>query len=1426
MAGPAQIDRISFSVSDSENNERMGVCAINKYELYSSDGTPISGGPFDARLGTTENSIRCISCMKGKKHCIGHNGYLYLNYPMLQPIAIDTIRKWLNLVCFNDGTILADKETYIHAPMSRRLFHANDKLKPNAICPNCGTIHSKIEKDTEDYFTTWMITYIKNVPKRTKIYPHMIERILNMISQSEAALLSKTQPSKLVLRVFNIPSIVFRVPSTMFDPSKPDGVFHDTTNILQHFIRRNMLLPAKVPDVIDIDLDRNIQNMQQISYDIIKGAAVATAGNKGKRTTAFGFKPTQGYLGKIVGKKRRIRGNILGARVKYNSRTTICGDCSIRIDELAVPISFAKILQVKEIVQEFNLVRLTSHFVNGRNNYPGCTYIQRKGELDLLDPNTIVNSSLGIGDTIWRDLVDGDYINFNRQPSLEISNITMLKAKIIRNSDIYCFMFNVLACVLYNADFDGDQMNAYALRSYMARVEALIMSYAPNWYISVKSCSPTWGQIQDSVVGCAKLTRTDTVMNKYHAMQMFSTIGISKLEESSDHIYTGRDIVSLLLKKNQIDYIRKPTCFDDFYVANYKYNDKESKVVIEGGNMKSGILDKSSVGLSTPGTIFHVINHEYGGRAAITAVFEFQQVALQLLLSKGLTVGISDIILPASVNDNISRLASVAELKSKLISNQLERKEIIPPIHSTVEDHYELLQINALNVNEESLMREILSNIDINSNGFAQMISHGSRGKIANLKHVMGCIGQTKINGSRMDEGLAFKRTYIYYPRFTTDPVAHGFVRNSYAMGMTLPEVCSQSKAGRYDIISKALATGISGFFSRRCKMSMESAITDNHRRTLKNTKIVQMIYGEDGLDARSLERVEFRLVMMSNEELKNETWVELPEAQSEIDVVITKLFEARDNFREIFIRMEAVTSLPFNTNVLMPVNIKRTVDKMLINMTPEKNNTADIMKSKLNLIEDLCERLPYKLVNEIQERKRSKIPKCKIVATTLMKMLIRFELNPKILAKLTSEQLDSVIKIIEYKYCESLIDYGTAVASIASQAISHQLTQSVLDSHHRSVGAETSKSEITRINELYGAEDIKLSQTSMRIPMINVTKEEAQIIANEIEYITLRQFAINYEILLEDIKSLKYPKYKNDSVWIREFNEFNPLIKPPSDLTNWCLRIAINKSQMVVVKNVQLETIIRRLREENQHIYVVHNPEVSKSIVVRIWFQSAGIRTETATIKVQDRITTLVDKILDTKIRGIENIMNVSVEVSNRLHVNEDGSMTKKQKIVLNTVGSNLEEILMLDNVDSANVTSSSVWDTLRVFGVMAARDKIMRMTRNIMGGDTPNPRHLQIFADEMTRLGGYLNIERGGLNTREPDNVLLRMGYGDPVRTVIDAAVNNVSSKIYGLTASRMVGSLPRVGTRYNTFEIDEEFVIKNTQTIDSALDDILNS
>lgn len=112
---------------------------------------------------------------------------------------------------------------------------------------------------------------------------------------------------------------------------------------------------------------------------------------------------------------------------------------------------------------------------------------------------------------VERHLNDGDFVLFNRQPSLHKMSIMGHRIKIMPYST---FRLNLSVTSPYNADFDGDEMNMHVPQSFETRAEVLELMMVPKCIVSPQSNRPVMGIVQDTLLGCRKITKRDTLIEK------------------------------------------------------------------------------------------------------------------------------------------------------------------------------------------------------------------------------------------------------------------------------------------------------------------------------------------------------------------------------------------------------------------------------------------------------------------------------------------------------------------------------------------------------------------------------------------------------------------------------------------------------------------------------------------------------------------------------------------------------------------------------------------------------------------------------------------------------------------------------------------------------------------------------------------------
>ena len=147
-----------------------------------------------------------------------------------------------------------------------------------------------------------------------------------------------------------------------------------------------------------------------------------------------------------------------------------------------------------EIVTRDNIDELREFVHNGPHQWPGANYIIRH-DLRQIDLDFICNRKFAIleeGYVVERHIMDGDYVVFNRQPSLHKMSIMGHRAKILPGST---FRLNLSVTSPYNADFDGDEMNMHVPQTYEATAEIKEIMNVPKQIVSPQSNKPVMGLV-------------------------------------------------------------------------------------------------------------------------------------------------------------------------------------------------------------------------------------------------------------------------------------------------------------------------------------------------------------------------------------------------------------------------------------------------------------------------------------------------------------------------------------------------------------------------------------------------------------------------------------------------------------------------------------------------------------------------------------------------------------------------------------------------------------------------------------------------------------------------------------------------------------------------------------------------------------------
>jgi len=446
-------DLCFYVLGDEENLLESNVHITNK-EVMKGE-RPMVGGIGDAHMGTTANNWSCATCGNRKTICPGHPGSVDLKYPVKSPMFRDELLKWLKITCFHCGeTVVPIKKTVAPAKILSELVKSVRSVKA---CPHCKKPHLQVVKDKRRPSVFYRVQEEgKVVVSMKEFFNHQIERVVQSISDVTVVTMGKplrSHPVKFVMRVIKAPPNNIRPDIRRIGGARSSN--SDTTSLLKTLVEINDALPDDIPSVDQIGQD--LKDMY-FNLDITYFAMVKGGGGGDIKLVTNTSKPPVAIAEHWPKKTGRVRLNLMGKRVAYMIRSVITGDPNLAIYEVGIPMMHARNLEIPETVSENNMERLTTYYMNKQERYPGCKRIIKKADghayrIDHMNPDY----QLQLGDIVMRDMIDGDVVNFNRQPSLLFSNIAAMRVVVMEVGDT--LRINPSVCNYFNADFDGDRIH-------------------------------------------------------------------------------------------------------------------------------------------------------------------------------------------------------------------------------------------------------------------------------------------------------------------------------------------------------------------------------------------------------------------------------------------------------------------------------------------------------------------------------------------------------------------------------------------------------------------------------------------------------------------------------------------------------------------------------------------------------------------------------------------------------------------------------------------------------------------------------------------------------------------------------------------------------------------------------------------------------
>jgi DNA-directed RNA polymerase beta' subunit len=812
-----EVKGIQFSVLGPDEIIKRSVVEVNKTDTYAGS-EPIIGGLFDSRMGVLEHNRICSTCEQKNIFCPGHFGHIVLAKPVFHAMFFDIVKKILNCICYKCSKILISPETTqkdLKNDMQKIMMLKNNQKRWEAYFKLCNTT-TKIRSCGDDG------TCGCGAVQPTKYNKENAMKIIAEWKDKKTANPANSDANNKITQEFTADDIL-KIFKRISEKEMEIMGFNPQWNRPEWMICTVLPVPppAVRPSIIEENGQRREDDLTHKLSDIIKtNNSILDKMNKGasEETIKYitmllqyhiftfidnqipGLAPSQQRNGRklksvsdrMKKKEGRIRGNLNGKRVDQSARSVITPDPYISIDELGVPIKVAINITFPEVVNQYNLENMRTLIKNGSETWPGAKYVKKLKEtitinLKYADLDKVANE-LKYGDIVHRHLSNGDFVLFNRQPSLHKMSMMCHKVVIM---PYQTFRLNVLDTPPYNADFDGDEMNLHCPQNIQTMNELMDIAAVPYMILAPRDGKPIIEVVQDTLLGAFRLTKDATrIQDKTMAnLQMVNSYFSGTLPEPNKHyMYTGKEAYSQILP---------PGLF-----INRK-NKKDEKFIVDNSQLVSGTLDKTVFHGITTG-ILPVVYHDYGPFEVRKFLDNTQRLICRWLLTSGFSVGISDLVTDSNTDDQLKNKIKEMKLKAYNKLDEIRRGMIDNNSIFNNEEYIEREIIGILNETTSEVGKIGLSQIDEKTNRMINMVKSGSKGKETNVAQMIACVGQQNVDGKRITYGFT-DRTLPHFTKYDDGPEARGFVENSFISGLSPQEVFFHAMGGREGLIDTAV---------------------------------------------------------------------------------------------------------------------------------------------------------------------------------------------------------------------------------------------------------------------------------------------------------------------------------------------------------------------------------------------------------------------------------------------------------------------------------------------------------------------------------------------------------------------------------------------------------------------------------------------
>ena len=1419
----SKIIGIQFSILSPDEIRKGSVAEITSRDTYINN-KPVIGGLFDPRMGVLEPGLICPTDGLDYMETPGYFGHIELARPVFYIQYLNTIMKILRCVCIKCSKLKISKANYKQALKMTGEERWNYVFKLASTVTRCGEDSEdgcgclqpkKIKKEgLATLFAEWdSVAGLSEEDKEKlnmKLTPEIVLKIFRRISDDDVNFMGfspvYSRPDWMICQVLAVPPPAVR-PSIKMDGQQRSE--DDISHILVNIIKANKTLQEKIQESANANIIEDWHTVLQYYVATQVDNKIPGVASVAQRSG----RPLKSIKERLNGKGGRVRGNLMGKRVDYSARSVITPDPSLSIRELGIPLKVAKNITKPVTVNSNNKKFLLKLVRAGPDEYPGAKILEKKnGEQITLRYADRENIELNYGDIVHRHMMDGDGVLFNRQPTLHRMSMMCHIAVIMYVGDT--FRMNVADTKPYNADFDGDEMNLHMPQDEESEAELKNLAAVPHQIVSPANNASIVGIFQDSLLGAYQFTRPNIKFDQLQAMNLLMTFNKINTSGLKNKEISSFDILSQIMPPMTMKYKTK------LFGEDEEFSTSNNVVEIVAGKYVRGQMEKGVLGGGGKGLLQRVCNY-FGNMASADFVDNLQNIITEYMKTSSYSVGISDLIANRDTNEKIVKTITDKKKEVKNLIDQTHLGIFENKTGKTNVEEFETQVTSILN-NATSEAGKIGRKSLAKSNRFVTMVNAGSKGSDINISQMISCLGQQTVDGKRIPYGFE-NRTLPHFTKYDDSPSARGFVEGSFISGLSPEELFFHAMGGRVGLIDTAVKTSQTGYIQRRLIKGLEDLKVE-YDMTVRNNKqrIVQFTYGDDAIDTVRVENQVLPLVAMSLEEIYAHYHMPKENDTSSVFMIpYTKGASGRMKKQETELNEKTQEYIKFM------VEMREDIVKNIFNNTDNKmvhipvafqaiiNNVQGLQNINKNSMVDITPLEAFRLI----EATYKKLEMLHYAApTTLFKVVYYYYLSPKellMVKRVNRKTLIILLDMITTIYKNAIVAPGEMVGMIAAQSIGEPTTQMTLNTFH--FAGVASKSNVTRgvprIEEILSlSENPKNPSVTVYLPKDQEgTRETAQQLIPQIEHTKLREIVSSVDICFDpdDLNTL----IEDDVDTLTQYYEFENIVDECSgedsgnvkEKSKWIIRMEMDRESMLD-KNVTMDDINFAISNtHDDEVQCVYSDYNSDKLVFRLRLSNVLSKKKGSNAESLDQsdeiylLKNFQDNLLNNIVlSGVKNISKVILRKVTDNLVKEDGKYNKVEAWVVDTVGTNLLEILALDYIDVNRTVSNDIQEIYRVFGIEAARNAIFNELTEVIefDGTYINYHHLSMLCDRMCYRSKMISIFRHGINN-DDIGPIAKASFEETPEMFLKAARHAELDQMRGVSSNVMCGQLGFFGT-----------------------------